>query len=366
MSAQMPKAAAAACTVPEHRALAERAAALHGLHVVAQRLHSSLDWTSTLDAVATGVVEATGFEIAAVNLRAPDGMFDVVALAGPQEVHDALLGKRIPASVWTRMLAKAEPLGTLRFLDHRVGVDADMYVYVPDIPASDDPEAWDPNDALFAPLTSSTGELIGALSVDLPVTRRRPGPVQRELLEIFAAQAQVAIDHARVHLALKQREAALEHAATHDALTGLANRALLTTRAAQAARVGQAGVAMLVVDLDRFKAVNDGYGHLVGDEVLAVGGARLHSCVREGDTVARTGGDEFVLLLRGQRLREHAQAVVERLQAALAQPVLTSRGLLRISASVGVAVGDPGQDPDELLVLADDRMYEMKRVHQVG
>ena len=127
---------------------------------------------------------------------------------------------------------------------------------------------------------------------------------------------------------------ALRHRATHDPLTGLANRELFHERLADALRDGEA--AVLYVDLDGFKPVNDRFGHAAGDEVLRIVARRLLASVRATDTVARLGGDEFALLLGEPGRAEH---VAERVQAAFARPLQVGGQPVVISASVGVASG---------------------------
>ena len=163
--------------------------------------------------------------------------------------------------------------------------------------------------------------------------------------------------------AQKQLEAQLQHNAFHDALTGLANRALFADRLEHAlARTDRAAepVAVLFVDLDDFKAVNDGSGHGAGDALLTAVADRLRRVLRPGDTVARLGGDEFAVLLEDAGT-EHAEATAARLLAVLAEPFPAAGTEVRISASVGIAVGAAGlHDSDELLRHADVAMYSAK------
>jgi diguanylate cyclase (GGDEF)-like protein len=155
----------------------------------------------------------------------------------------------------------------------------------------------------------------------------------------------------------------LRHAATHDPLTGLANRALLQDRLGVALtpleRRLPSPVAVLVVDLDDFKLVNDVQGHLAGDVLLTALGARLHSLVRLQDTVARWGGDEFVMVLPGCS-SDAAERMALRVRAAVAEPVSVRGVDLAVTASVGVAVGEPGCDLEELLARADRALLEAK------
>ena len=163
----------------------------------------------------------------------------------------------------------------------------------------------------------------------------------------------------------KREEARLLHDALHDPLTGLPNRALFLDRLERVSERGrrhnQSRYAVLFLDLDRFKVVNDGLGHLVGDELLKVIARRLLLCVRQEDTVARLGGDEFGILLSEPRDLADATRVAERVNASLLQPVHIGENEVFTSVSVGVALSQPGYtDPDEILRDADAAMYRAK------
>ena len=164
---------------------------------------------------------------------------------------------------------------------------------------------------------------------------------------------------------LKAAESALAHQATHDPLTGLANRTLLSDRMAQALlqlRRRPGGVAVLFIDLDRFKAVNDTYGHDVGDAVLIEVAARLTSSARRSDTVARLGGDEFVLLCHPISSGHDVEVIIRRVMKALATPMVINGVQLDLSASVGaVMTSDPGAEATRLLSTADAQMYSAKQ-----
>ena len=157
----------------------------------------------------------------------------------------------------------------------------------------------------------------------------------------------------------------LRHMATHDALTGLPNRALLEDRLGQAMAHAQResqGFSVVVCDLDRFKLVNDSMGHHAGDLFLQEIARRLSSCVREGDTLARQGGDEFVFVLRPPAGEGEADPVVQRAMVALAAPMRIDGIDIRTSASFGVAVYPrDGESVEALLANADSAMYDAKQ-----
>lgn len=153
--------------------------------------------------------------------------------------------------------------------------------------------------------------------------------------------------------------------ALHDELTGLPNRALfweyLSHRVELADR-RQTGFAVLFLDVDDFKVVNDTLGHAVGDQLLVDVAARLRAGLRAGDTAARVGGDEFVVLLDDVATEEAAMVVAERLNAALGEPYEIGTDRLIATASIGVAVGPGGlATADDVVAAADAAMYDAKR-----
>jgi diguanylate cyclase (GGDEF)-like protein len=154
---------------------------------------------------------------------------------------------------------------------------------------------------------------------------------------------------------------ALRHQASRDALTGLPNRTLLRHRAERALRGDEPG-AMLLIDLDRFKEVNDTLGHNYGDELLVEVAARLGAALRADDTLARLGGDEFAVLLRGLPHRAEVAELAGRLQDALRCPIALRGVAVELEASIGVALyPEHGTTVGELLQRADVAMYEAKR-----
>ncbi|MZG14835.1 EAL domain-containing protein, partial [Streptomyces sp. SID5914] len=169
-------------------------------------------------------------------------------------------------------------------------------------------------------------------------------------------------------------QAQLQHNAEHDPLTDLPNRALFTRRVQQALSGRRAsdrnaalrGTAVLFIDLDGFKGVNDTIGHQAGDELLVQAARRLHEAVRKGDTASRLGGDEFAALIVGDGARDraaregHIRELADRLRLTLSQPYLIDGNEVRVNASIGVAFAEPGLGAGELLRNADLAMYRAK------
>ncbi len=202
--------------------------------------------------------------------------------------------------------------------------------------------------------------------VNTTVGRRRLALRGVNLLHdpLIAAVVVSGVDVTALRAVEADRDAALAelaHRATHDPLTGLANRALVVDRLEHALAQRDVAPAVVFCDLGGFKAVNDRYGHLAGDEVLQEVARRLRSLVRAGDTVGRVGGDEFVLVCE-RTTGKTADAIARRLVRLLTHPVeLKSGPAVCVGAHVGVAVGRPGDRPDDLLGRADEAMYRRKR-----
>jgi diguanylate cyclase (GGDEF)-like protein len=176
------------------------------------------------------------------------------------------------------------------------------------------------------------------------------------------ALMQALAGHLAVAMRNTQLVAALRHDANHDALTGLGNRALLTARLQDALSKSSVDTqpAVLLLDLDRFKEVNDTLGHHVGDELLRVVAARLREFDRAGTTIARLGGDEFAVLLPTAGMEDAAVALAERIAARLRVAVELSDVTVSTAASIGVAFGRPGHDQADVLMHADTAMYAAK------
>ncbi|WP_290787707.1 sensor domain-containing diguanylate cyclase [Halomonas sp.] len=175
----------------------------------------------------------------------------------------------------------------------------------------------------------------------------------------------VRIGVARDVTALRQAEEELRYLAHHDPLTGLTNRSLFYDRldsALHAAHRHQSGLALLFLDLNDFKLINDVHGHAVGDRVICSVARRLEGCVRETDTVARMGGDEFIVLLTDVLSADAVYRKVEQILAVVAEPLGADLMGVVPSCSIGVACypGD-GKDADALLSHADSDMYRIKR-----
>ncbi|MBB5869640.1 diguanylate cyclase (GGDEF)-like protein/PAS domain S-box-containing protein [Allocatelliglobosispora scoriae] len=182
---------------------------------------------------------------------------------------------------------------------------------------------------------------------------------------VYARAASLGDDHAYViHLtdvtASTLARQHLARRATRDSLTGLPNRSVILDRLHGHSAVSPQPVALLFLDLDGFKQINDQHGHHVGDAVLTIIGRRLQSVVADTDIVGRLGGDEFAVIITGSESAARADAVAERIQAVIAEPILVSGMSLRIGVSIGVAHSTTESHPAQLLSSADAAMYRAK------
>lgn len=330
------------------------------------------DLVSMLDVLAQTIVDALGFGVTAVNLVRPDGTFEVVSVAGNDQARDLLLGTVESAQAWEEILAASETWGRLHFLDHsRHPETVAMLLWKSDVAALDTERAWHPEDALFALLTAEDGSRLGILSVDVPSDGLRPDRTTRNALEAFAVCAALAIEHATMRSRAEASELAFKIQATHDPLTGLGNRSMLLDRLHHAltSRQGSGSVMALVfVDLDEFKSINDKHSHTAGDHVLRAVAHRVRNVVRPHDTVARWGGDEFLILLDPTPDDETATRIVRRILEAVAEPTRYLGQDLAVTASIGVAFWSAGDavDADDLIRQADAAMYQVKGSERDG
>jgi len=207
---------------------------------------------------------------------------------------------------------------------------------------------------LTAPLTAGSA-VIGAIVVSRRTADAWPAAAER-ILAGAAVEASAALSRAYSH---RQAEAR----ATSDALTGLPNRRYFDEMCGLLAKRRRAedAIGILMVDIDRFKALNDTHGHAVGDEVLRSVAGAIASAVREDDVPARYGGEEFAVLLRNPS-RDEAFEVGERIREAVATLDLSAQGVAATSVSVGVAVAEePGELIPDIIERADQALFEAKR-----
>lgn len=265
----------------------------------------------------------------------------------------------------TEASSQAEALALIRrptshfdivFLDFGLA-DGDGRDLVPTIHGEVDP------DCPIVAVTGFADELVAAASIKAGMTefltKRSLSP------ERVAASVDEGMAWRQHRQDLRRTEEELTHRSLHDPLTDLPNRNLFLDRLAQnCARARRSGesFSVVMIDLDRFKEINDSFGHAAGDAVLQTIGRRLRSQLREVDTVARLGGDEFAVLLHNIAGEDVAMVMAEKLIGLVEQPILHDGRVLHVGCSLGIA-GCPrlGFTPGDLLAAADEAMYEAKR-----
>jgi diguanylate cyclase (GGDEF)-like protein len=209
------------------------------------------------------------------------------------------------------------------------------------------------------------GTVPGVMEVRTPLSDIGSfGERDLQLLETLAGHVGVSLENGRLEdslAKLTELKDQLRFQALHDGLTGLANRTLLRDQLIRALASNKPRrAAVLFLDLDDFKAVNDTFGHEAGDRLLVEVGSRLQSCCRPTDTVARLGGDEFALLLEELASPDDAVAVAKRIISALEEPFHTLDGYLETHASIGIAMIEGECEADDVLKAADEAMYAAK------
>ena len=321
--------------------LAERQRLLERLSKIQASIVRRRDLDEVFEAIVAGAQELLGDETVALRLIDPEdpAMLNMVASAG---IGDQLADEM-----------RRSPLG--QGAGGRAAADGRLIV-IEDYAAAEDKLSAFAEDGIRAALGAPVrekGEVVGSLVVATHRPGRTYSRAEREMLVSFAEHASLALNDA------KTVEDAI-HQAFHDSLTGLPNRQLLIDRLehalARAART-ESRAAVLFVDLDTFKNVNDSLGHAAGDELLREAARRLVGCVRAADTAARFGGDEFVVLLEDVDTQRVAR-VANRILEAMGEPFVVRDREVFIGASIGIAIG--GDESDDLLRNADLALYRAK------
>lgn len=325
---------------------------LQGLYEATKVLHGSHRFDKIAQAAiahACSMFEAERVEILVLPGDVEDGGYHASGGPGEPETTVQPVNGKVARRLWTGSYRSGEP-GLIR---------------------GDTGRRWQAGrpsyDGMVAPIEGRDG-ILGAVVVTEPLGDVRTFTARDlRFLVALAGQVGVSLETGRLEDSLAQvtrLKEDLRHQATHDSLTGLANRALLEEHLQEAIEDTSDGgtlAALILLDLDDFKAVNDSLGHQAGDELLVAVAKRLKSCCRPHDTVARFGGDEFALLLQGLTRPEDAARVAERIKAALGRPFLISGRSVTSGASSGIALVQPGQDAETLVRLADEAMYAAKR-----
>ena len=299
-----------------------------------------------LDAITTGAAELLDLEMASLSLLEKDDPSVGSMVSGVGFAADVLPKmKRVP-------LSSAGVAGLAALGDELIVVEdyVNSPIAIPEVVGSH-------MKAVMAIPVHENGQVVGCLTVGTYRGPREWDKPEQDILRAFAEHVSLALTDARTLEAMNE--------AFHDSLTGLASRALFQARMERAFATAQqegAGVAMLFVDLDRFKVVNDSLGHAAGDVLLVAVAERIKNCLRSADMAARLGGDEFAVLLPLVQGLEEAVPVARRILEAIREPFDLNGKEVFVSCSVGVAHSPAeGHDGQELMVSADLAMYQAKK-----
>ncbi len=332
------------------------------------RALTTLDGEAELLAlIASSACHCLGYAACAVSVRDEAGVFRYGASAGfSPEIEQQLRAVALPAEAFDALCAAARPIGSVLYIPagHPVRAHPALGESVISTKSTGPQNGWQegqwhPLDSLTVPLVDRAGQYIGLISVDQPYDRGFPDLIRIQALELFAGQCVVAVEQARLYEEMRRL-------AMTDALTGLPSRMLLHDRLQQAivtAERTKSPLALLLMDLDRFKEVNDTLGHHYGDILLQGVAERIRSVMRAADTVARLGGDEFAVVLPATEIHG-ATRVATAILAALDASFTVDGHPLDIGASIGIALlPEHGTDAPTLLRRADVAMYVAKRSH---
>jgi diguanylate cyclase (GGDEF)-like protein len=318
----------------------------------AHTLAADFSIEETLDHLVARIVTAVPATGAGIMLAGPDHETYIVAASGERVEAIQTLQHEFDEGPCIAAYTTGEP------------------VFVPDLRSDERFPRYSPRAsdlgaaAVFAFPLCLDGRRLGALDLYRDtVGELEPGAAAAA--EVLADVAAAYLFNARVRGRARENERELRHRSLHDPLTELPNRALLEERLDSAAERSSASgqiLAVLFVDLDGFKAVNDRFGHQLGDELLRSVSARLRGTLRPGDTLARLAGDEFVIVCEDLSDSAQAEVVAERVARVLSVPFTVSGQHISVSASVGLAFSGGGRElPKDLLRDADVAMYEAKR-----
>jgi diguanylate cyclase (GGDEF)-like protein len=333
--------------------LQERQDLLERLARIQRSIFHRAPLQDVLDTICTGAAELLGDDVIGLRLLDPDDRSQLVMVSSigvrPAVAEEPGWRTKVGEGVGGRAVAE----GRLVVVESYADAPFHMAAF-----ADDGIQA-----AMAAPIFEG-GWVVGSLTVASHRPGRRYSDAERDVLQSFAEHASLALNDARTAEALRQTLGEAMHKAKHDPLTGLANRTVVLDRLgellAPTAAVDRRGLAVLFVDLDRFKLVNDSLGHDIGDEVLVATAERLRHCVRPGDLVGRLAGDEFVVLCNGLAGEVDALGLADRICREIAAPIRAKGRDIVVTASIGIARGADGVTADQLLRDADVAMYQAK------
>jgi diguanylate cyclase (GGDEF)-like protein len=346
------------------RAMEERTTNLQAATTIRRLLEEGSRATSVeeaAEALAKVSRDALDTEHASVFLAGEDGHIAYVAVDAPDDFQ-AIASERLVGSsaqefrLWRRLTRQREPV----FVE-----DATQSQLIPaELVALLRLRAY-----VAFPLLSADAALGIVVCSDTRGPRHWTDD-ERQLVEQLSLEGSLIIENAALRTTSARRIDELSRQAFHDSLTELPNRSLFKDRLEHAlarTRRGHQSVAVMLLDLDGFKEINDNYGHDAGDQVLVAVAQRLRASLRPADTVARLGGDEFTTLLEDIAGEREATRVAERIESSLRTPFVVEGNETHLTISIGIALNEPGEtNPGDLLRNADRAMYKAKQEGKGG
>ena len=339
---------------------------LERLLAVTRDILQADDLNIALDSIARGVRDLFLFRYVTIVVADADADHNfrrAVLLGYPKEVNDERLNEAVARADVLSILPRANKIfQNCYYIPAEVDVRWDRSIYTGDLPLDvprEQPTQWHERDALLFTLTDNEGTMIGYMSVDGPKDNRIPSTETLRTMQIYVNLVGLALANARA----RNR---LQYEATHDTLTQLPNRKVFALKLRRAldivrAQKSKSIFVVLFIDLDEFKAINDGLGHWAGDEALITIAARLRDVVGRQHIVARLGGDEFAVLLREMESARAVDETIEAIQHALRQPLNIQGRVLFTTGSIGIAEVQPHYERIEnVLRDADTAMYHAK------
>jgi diguanylate cyclase (GGDEF)-like protein len=330
-------------------ALQERQTLLERLFQIQRSISHRIPVQEVLDSITAGTAELLGGEVATVRIIDEDDP------EFTRMVSSVGLSPRIIESI--HRAATDQGLSGKAMIENRLIVADD---YTNDSHAVSQVVSFGMRSAMAAPL-SRDGEVVGSLIV-CSSQPRHYSPLDQEVFLALAEHASLALNEATTMAGMRQAFDTALHQANHDALTGVPNRTLVLERLAEAlerARHHGSRVTVFFADLDRFKVVNDSLGHTAGDRLLVRVSERLLVAMREGDTVGRLAGDEFVVICEGLS-DEDTAAIAQRIARAIAEPMWLNGRETVITASIGIAQSECSTQAEDMLRDSDVAMYRAK------
>jgi diguanylate cyclase (GGDEF)-like protein len=333
-------------------AMKERQALMERLTRILRSINGRAPLPEVLQAIVDGAAELIGSTIAGLRQIDPtDSRYAVLSCAVNVE-PGSLLGERVRIG---------EGAGGRAISENQLVV---MHDYAGRVDALPNWTELKLSAAMAAPVHEN-GIVVGSLAVGSKEPGRRYSEAEQSMLLSFADHVSLALTDAMITQSLNHALEAARHDAMHDELTRLPNRALLRDRLEQAwvrgCRTGSP-IALLFLDFDDFKDINDSLGHDAGDRLLVALAERLSGSLRPGDTIARLGGDEFAVLVENLNATSTAEGLAARLLEVLVEPVVVNGRDVTMRGSIGIAISDFTEpDSQSLLYSADLAMYEAKR-----